>query len=235
MPFSGGVPFSVPGAPEETLLMFANRFWHTSGHCVANAHGTHSCVSGGPGTHTDALMVSRNDGADWAWVGDRETLLGTGMVGSWRSKMVWSMRDPVVLGDCMLIYFWGSNAAEMEHIKGQPIPPPPPHMSGLGVAEGRVDGFGSLEAGYATPGAATTVPSAATAAWSAGAASAGTNEANSSLFDGFALDMQNTLSESLPLKKHFESCSDAVRKMIEFKDVDGFINVQYIFILTYKN
>ena len=159
MPFSGGVPFSVPGAPEDTLLMFANRFWHTSGHCVANGHGTHSCVSGGPGTHTDALMVSRNDGADWAWVGDRETLLGTGMVGSWRSKMVWSMRDPVVLGDRMLIYFWGSNAAEMEHIKGQPIPPPPPpHMSGLGVAEGRVDGFGSLEAGYAAPGAATTVP-----------------------------------------------------------------------------
>ena len=63
--------------------------------------------------------------------------------------------------------------------------------------------------------AATTVPSAATAACSAGAASAGTNEANSSLFDGFALDMQNTLRESLPLKKHFESCSDAVRKIIE--------------------
>ena len=105
MPFSGGVPFSVPGAPGDTLLMFANRFWHTSGHCVANGHGTHSCVSGGPGTPTDALMVSRNDGADWVWVGDRDTLLGTGMVGSWRSKMVWSMRDPVVLGDRMLIYF----------------------------------------------------------------------------------------------------------------------------------
>ena len=31
--FYGGTPFSVPGAPEETLLMVVNRFWHMSGSC----------------------------------------------------------------------------------------------------------------------------------------------------------------------------------------------------------
>jgi hypothetical protein len=151
MDFYGAVPFSVSGAPQEMLLMLVNRFWHTSGTC-----DVYSCTSGGPGTHTDALMVSRDDGATWSWVGGRDTLLGTGTIGSWRSKFVWSMRDPVVVGDRWLLFFWGQNNAEMAHAKGQIGLPP--RLTGLGVAEGRIDGLGSLEAGYATPGSATTVP-----------------------------------------------------------------------------
>jgi hypothetical protein len=156
--FYGAAPFHPDGAPPSTLLMLVNRFWHTSGQCTTGFHS--ACSTGSPGTHTDALMVSRDDGASWRYVGDRATLLGTGMVGSWSSESVWSMREPVTVGGRMLIYYAGSNVRETAEISARidPRAPGGRRMIGIGVAEGRVDGLGSLDAGYSRPGHATTAP-----------------------------------------------------------------------------
>lgn len=151
--FYGAVPFHVSGTPPDTLLMLVNRYWHVSGTCV-----TEECFTGGPGTHTDALMVSRDDGKRWRYVGDRATLLGTGMVGSWSSEFVWSMREPVTINDRMLLYYWGSNVRETHSSPIDPAAPGGRRMSGIGVAEGRANGLGSLDAGYGQRGLATTVP-----------------------------------------------------------------------------
>ena len=36
-------------------------------------------------------------GLTWSWVGGRRTAIGNGPEGSWWSRLVWAMREPIVL------------------------------------------------------------------------------------------------------------------------------------------
>jgi hypothetical protein len=162
--FYGGVPFEVPGAAPGTLLMTVNQYWHVVGACASK-----SCSFGAPGRHTVGLVVSRNDGLSWSWVGGRKTLIPNGAEGTWNSRAIWAMGPPIwTPSGEQLLFFGGHNKAETHADMGgrtingviglDPHAPDGEEMAGYGVAVSRWDGWASIGSGYATVGEVTTVP-----------------------------------------------------------------------------
>ena len=97
----------------------------------------------GPSRFDSRLSVSR-DGIDFQRCGGRRAFLKPGSEGSFSSRMVWAMPHPVPMGDELWIYYSGNNR---DH-DGIVDPAAGRHLSGIGRAVMRLDGFVSVDAGY---------------------------------------------------------------------------------------
>ena len=97
----------------------------------------------GPSRFDARLSVSR-DGVHFQRCGGRRAFLKPGREGGFSSRMVWAMPSPVPMGDELWIYYSGTNR---DH-DGIVDPAAGRHLSGIGRAVMRLDGFVSADAGY---------------------------------------------------------------------------------------
>ena len=72
--------------------------------------------------------------------------MGNGPDGSFDSRYVWAMPNPIRMGDELWIYYVGSNRDHHSHI--DPATPGGKNLSGISRAVLRLDGFVSADAGY---------------------------------------------------------------------------------------
>ncbi len=97
----------------------------------------------GPSRFDARLSVSR-DGVNFQRCGGRKAFLTPGKEGSFSSRMVWATPSPVPMGDELWIYYSGTNR---DH-DGVVDPSAGRHLSGIGRAVMRLDGFVSADADY---------------------------------------------------------------------------------------
>ena len=121
---------------EDVYIMLAQAFWHWQ---------QRPGVDGlGPAGFDVRLAVSR-DGKNFQRVGHRKPFMATGPDGHFDSRYVWAMPHPVRMGDELWIYYVGSNKDHNDLIDeaadGE-------HLSGIGRAVLRLDGFVSADADY---------------------------------------------------------------------------------------
>ena len=105
-----------------------------------------------PDTADVQLAVSR-DGRQFRRLGGRKPFLRLGPAGSFYSKWVWFMPQPVRMGDELWIYYSGNN----DDHSGRVDPKAGQRMTGVTRAILRLDGFVSADAAY-TGGTLTTPP-----------------------------------------------------------------------------
>ncbi|MAT13707.1 MAG: hypothetical protein CMJ46_00370 [Planctomyces sp.] len=121
---------------EDVYLMLAQAFWHW------NLRPDRDRL--GPSTFDVRLAVSR-DGKTFERVGEWNPFLSLGSEGSFDSRAVWAMPDPVRMGDELWIYYVGTNRDHDGIVDptggGEPL-------SGISRAVLRLDGFVSAHAGY---------------------------------------------------------------------------------------
>jgi hypothetical protein len=97
----------------------------------------------GPSTGDVQLAVSR-DGFNFRRMGGRRPFLRVGRAGTFWSKWVWALPQPIRMGDELWIYYMGTNR---DH-QGRVDPASPGHESALSRAILRLDGFVSADADY---------------------------------------------------------------------------------------
>ena len=97
----------------------------------------------GPSRFDARLSVSR-DGVEFRRCGGRKPFLKPGREGSFSSRMVWAMPNPIQMEDELWIYYSGMNR---DH-DGIVDPMAGKLLSGIGRAVMRLDGFVSVDAGY---------------------------------------------------------------------------------------
>ena len=97
----------------------------------------------GPSRFDARLAVSR-DGKSFQRCGGRTPFMRPGPEGNFSSRMVWAMPNPVRMGDELWIYYSGTNR---DH-DGIVDPAAEGHLTGIGRAVMRLDGFVSADAGY---------------------------------------------------------------------------------------
>ena len=105
-----------------------------------------------PDTADVQLAVSR-DGRHFRRLGDRKPFLRLGPAGSFYSKWVWFMPQPIRMGDELWIYYNGKNDDHSNRVD----PKSGKRMTGITRAILRLDGFVSADAAY-TGGSLTTPP-----------------------------------------------------------------------------
>jgi len=142
--YYGAGVFKYPHA-DRAYIMLAQAFWHWYPRAGMERLG--------PNTMDVQLAVSR-DGKKFKRAGGRKPFLRLGPEGSFYSRMVWALPDPVRVGDELWIYFVGTNRDHAGYIdraaEGR-------LLSGVGRAVMRLDGFISADADY-TGGEITTPP-----------------------------------------------------------------------------
>ena len=95
---------------------------------------------GGDDWNTEVQLLISDDGLNWDRVADRQVFMGLGDPGDFDDKIIKLAHQPVVLDDRILIYYCGySYATSGQDDEVQ-----------IGVAELRLDGWVSLEAGAQT-------------------------------------------------------------------------------------
>ena len=133
--FYGADVFPCMGA-EDVYIMLAEAFWHWQ---------SRSSTKGlGPSGFDVRLAVSR-DGKHFQRVGGRKPFMPTGPDGTFDSRYVWAMPHPVRMGDELWIYYVGSNRDHdgiIDEAAGGV------HLTGIGRAVLRLDGFVSADADY---------------------------------------------------------------------------------------
>ena len=105
-----------------------------------------------PDTADVQLAVSR-DGQNFQRVGDRRSFLRLGPEGSFYSKWLWALPQPVRMGDELWIYYLGSNRDHSDRVDSQADG----RATAITHAVLRLDGFVSADAAY-TGGWLTTPP-----------------------------------------------------------------------------
>ena len=97
----------------------------------------------GPSRFDARLSVSR-DGVNFQRCGGRRPFLSPGSEGSYSSRMIWAMPNPIRMGDELWIYYSGTNRDHDSVVD----PAAEGLLTGIGRAILRVDGFVSADAGY---------------------------------------------------------------------------------------
>ena len=97
----------------------------------------------GPSRFDTRLSVSR-DGVSFQRCGGRRPFMSPGPEGSFSSRMIWAMPNPIRMGDELWIYYSGMNR---DH-DGIVDSAADGHLTGIGRAVLRLDGFVSADAGY---------------------------------------------------------------------------------------
>ena len=132
--YYGAIVFRYEEA-EDVYIMLAQAFWHWK---ERDARGL------GPSTFDVRLAVSR-DGKSFQRTAGREPFMATGKAGAFDSRFVWAMPQPIRRGDELWIYYVGSN---QDHDRVIDPAANGKHLTGIGRAVLRLDGFVSLDAGY---------------------------------------------------------------------------------------
>lgn len=121
---------------EDVYIMLAQAFWHWQ---------QRPGIDGlGPAGFDVRLAVSR-DGKKFQRVGQRKPFMATGPDGRFDSRYVWAMPHPVRMGDELWIYYVGSNR---DHDGVIDAAADGQHLTGIGRAVLRLDGFVSADADY---------------------------------------------------------------------------------------
>ena len=97
----------------------------------------------GPSRFDARLAVSR-DGKSFHRCGGRKPFMSPGPEGSFSSRMIWAMPNPVRMGDELWIYYSGTNRDHDSIVD----PAADGLLSGIGRAIMRLDGFVSADADY---------------------------------------------------------------------------------------
>jgi hypothetical protein len=155
--YYGATVFRYPN-DDGPYIMLSQAFWHFKRRPPEERWG----ISGekdprkgerlAPSTIDVRLAVSQ-DGIHFHRLGGRKPFLNLGTEGTFDSKMVWVIPNPIIVDDEIWIYYVGSNK---DH-DGFVDPKATGRMSGIGLAVMRLDGFISADADY-TGGQLTTQP-----------------------------------------------------------------------------
>lgn len=133
--YYGATVFKYPYA-DNAYFMFAQTYWHWL--YRPDTRGL------GPDTFDVRLAVSR-DGKEFERVGQRKAFLRLGQEGTFSSRSVWAMPQPIRMGDELWIYYVGLNkdhsGDQIDGATGQ-------IRSGISRAIMRLDGFVSADAAY---------------------------------------------------------------------------------------
>lgn len=122
---------------DRAYLMFVQAYWQWWDWEAAGL---------GPATFDVQLAVSR-DGQQFQRIGDRRPFMSLGPEGRFDSRYVWAMPNPIQMDDELWIYYVGHNVA---HPPGGAVDPTADQaLFGIGRAVLRLDGFVSVEGGYA--------------------------------------------------------------------------------------
>ena len=134
--YYGACVFRYPDE-QGVYVMLTQPFWHWF-----ERSGMHRL---GPNTMDVRLCVGR-DGKRVRPVGGRSAFLRLGPEGSFCSRMIWAVPNPIRMGDELWFYFWGSNMDHSGHIDPAGGGA---HRTGIGRAILRLDGFVSVDADHA--------------------------------------------------------------------------------------
>jgi hypothetical protein len=146
--YYGAAVFRYPD-PDGVYIMLSQPFWHYKRRPAEERwgkSGKENLRDGeylGPSTIDVRLAVS-TDGIDFQRVGDRKPFLGLGPEGSFDSRTVWAIPNPVRMGDELWFYYAANNT---DH-DGYTDPKASGPMSGIGLAKLRLDGFVSADADF---------------------------------------------------------------------------------------
>ena len=135
--FYGATVFKLPDA-DRAYVMLAEPFWHFA----RTKDGGNRL---GPSTFEVQLAVSR-DGKTFQRSGGRRPFMRPGPAGSFDSRWVWAMPNPIRMGNEIWIYYVGANRDHNDHL--DPAAPGGNVLSGISRAVMRLDGFVSADAPY---------------------------------------------------------------------------------------
>ena len=120
---------------EDVYLMLAQNFWHWQERKPLKGLG--------PSSFDVRLAVSR-DGKAFQHA-SRQPFMATGPDGRFDSRFVWAMPQPIRMGDELWIYYVGSNRDHDDNIDPASDDK---HLTGIGRAILRLDGFVSADASH---------------------------------------------------------------------------------------
>jgi len=146
--YYGAAVFKYPDS-HGAYLMLTQAFWHWKRRPPAQRWGPAGDKTLAeyerlaPSVLDVRLAVSR-DGKRFTRAVGRKPFLRLGPEGSFWSRMVWAMPNPIRMGDELWIYYVGTN----EDHDGFIDPAAPGHLTGIGRAIMRLDGFISADADY---------------------------------------------------------------------------------------
>ena len=148
--YYGATVFKYPDANGVYLMLAnANWCWYDRDMVVTTVRDDLDAVREetqrihGPSRFDARLSVSR-DGVNFQRCGGRGPFLSPGPEGSFSSRMIWPMPNPILMGDEVWIYYSGTNR---DH-DGIVDPAAEGHLTGIGRAILRLDGFVSADAAY---------------------------------------------------------------------------------------
>ena len=137
-------------AEAELYIMLSQAFWHWK---RRPEHERWDSASHPKKARTERLAPAAmdvrlgwsRDGCRFHRCADRGPWLGLGPEGRFDSRRVWVMPFPIQVGDELWVYYAGENR---DH-DGLVDPAADGHLSGIGRARARLDGFVAAEAGFA--------------------------------------------------------------------------------------
>ncbi len=144
--FYGATIFKYPGdSPDSVYMMIAHAFWHWKHRPKEKRAGVYENKKSvfAPTTLDDRLAVSR-DGIHFNRLGGRKPFISLGLAGSYSSKVIWSLPNPIRMGNELWIYYCADNR---DH-GGFVDPAASEHKKAIGRAVLRLDGFVSADAAY---------------------------------------------------------------------------------------
>ncbi len=148
--YYGATVFKYPDANGAYfMLAHANWDWYDRDKVVTTVRDDLDAVREetqsiyGPSRFDARLSVSR-DGVNFQRCGGRRPFMSPGPEGSFPSRMIWAMPNPIRIGDELWIYYSGMNR---DH-NGIVDPAAGGYLTGIGRAILRLDGFVSADADY---------------------------------------------------------------------------------------
>ncbi len=133
------------GSADSPFIMLADTYWHWKEYPpeIRNMGKGEAGNELAPAAIDVRLSVSR-DGVSFERLGGRKPFIGVGLEGTWNSKWVWALPNPIRMGDELWIYYFGKN---IDHNRiDDPAACKP--MSGIDRAILRLDGFVSADVDY---------------------------------------------------------------------------------------
>jgi len=147
--YYGATVFKYPDdSADSVYIMIAHSYWHWQRRPEEMRAGGYDHHKFGievlaPAMVDDRLSVSR-DGIHFSRLGGRKPFMSLGFSGTFSSKMMWSMPNPIRMGNELWIYYCGDNR---DH-DGFVDPAASEHKTAIDRAILRLDGFVSADAAY---------------------------------------------------------------------------------------
>ena len=132
--YYGAAVFKTPDGLG-VYVMLAQAFWHWQKRDPLPRLGPNAF---------DVRLATSRDGKTFRRAGERRPFMRLGPAGSFYSRTVWALPNPIQMGDELWIYFAGSNVDHAD----QRDPAADKTLTGIGRAVMRLDGFVSADVEY---------------------------------------------------------------------------------------